>query len=312
MTTKQRVPLSPTPRTASGGTPSRTRRRDRGRRWRVAAGVAGGVLIAATAAVLIARFTFQRQISREVTALFAARADGPGAAVTEAEIANLPEPVQRWLRASGVVGRERPTTVRLTYTGEFRLGEDKGWMPFDSETYYTTDPPALLWTVTMRMFPLVSITGRDRYARGEGSIHMRVLSLVPVANKSGGGLNQGSLLRYLGETIWFPSGTLSPYITWESIDANSARATMTYQGVSGSLTFFFDAEGRVIRQEAAGRNNDATGRPERWSIPITAYGVFDGVLVPAEGEAVWNYATGDFSYIRMRITDIEYNRPEQY
>jgi hypothetical protein len=82
--------------------------------------------------------------------------------------------------------------------------------------------------------------------------------------------------------------------------------------VTASLTFFFDAEGRVIRQEAVGRYNDARGRPERWSVPITGYGQFDGVRVPTEGTGVWNYETGDYTYIHWRVSDVQYDRPERY
>ena len=46
---------------------------------------------------------------------------------------------------------------------------------------------------------MVSVVGRDQYRDGQASIQMRVLSLVPVANKTGGRLNQGDLLRYLDD-----------------------------------------------------------------------------------------------------------------
>jgi hypothetical protein len=78
--------------------------------------------------------------------------------------------VQRWLRASGAVDRAAPSTIRLRYDGQFRLGEQTSWMPCTSQTYYTTNPPALLWTVDMRMFGSVPIVGRDRYS------DMRILS----------------------------------------------------------------------------------------------------------------------------------------
>ena len=54
----------------------------------------------------------------------------------------------------------------------------------------------------MHMAPLVSLFGRDRYVNGEGDMDLR-LSLLPVARKSGGGLNQGDLLRFLTEATWF-------------------------------------------------------------------------------------------------------------
>jgi len=283
-----------------------------GQRGRIALGAVAGVALLAASAVAVARVAFEREIAGEIDDLFTARAANPPSVVTEADLAGLPEPVQRWLRASGVIGKERPSIVRLKYEGDFRLSEDKSWMPYQSETYYTTDPPAFLWRVKMEMFPLVSIVGRDRYCDGDGGIRMRLLGFIPVADKAGGALNQGSLLRYLGETVWFPAAVLSPHITWEPIDAHAARATMTYRGVSGSLTFFFDADGRVVRQEAADRYNDARGGPERWSIPITAWGQFGNVRVPTEGEGVWNYDTGDFTYIRWRVTDVEYDRAERY
>ena len=62
------------------------------------------------------------------------RADPPSA--TEAARASLPEPVQRWLRSSGVVDRQRPRAVRRRYEGDFRLGEDKDWLPFTSQTVH--------------------------------------------------------------------------------------------------------------------------------------------------------------------------------
>ena len=43
-------------------------------------------------------------------------------------------------------------------------------------------------------------------------------------------IDQGALLRYLGEIVWVPSAALSDYITWEEMDSTTARATMSYEG----------------------------------------------------------------------------------
>jgi hypothetical protein len=66
----------------------------------------------------------------------------------------------------------------------------KGWLPFRAEQYFTTHPPGFLWKASFRMAPLVSVVGRDQYRAGEASMQMRALSLIPVANKTGGGLHQ--------------------------------------------------------------------------------------------------------------------------
>jgi hypothetical protein len=266
----------------------------------------------AAAALVAGRVMLDRRLSAEVSTLYAARLQADPAVVDEAKLASLPDPVQHWLHASGAVDHAAPSTIRLRYNGQFRLGEQNSWMPYRSQTYYTTNPPALLWTVDMRMFGIVPIVGRDRYSGGRGDINMRIFSLIPVADKTGNGLNQGALLRYLGETAWFPSGVLVPYIRWEAVDASSAVATMTYKGEAAALTFVFNAEGQLIRQETAARYNDARGQLERWSVPVKAHGLFNGVCVPTEGSAVWNYDTGDFEYIRWRVSDVEYDVPHRY
>ena len=267
--------------------------------------------IVATAAVGVGRVATERRIAGEITDLFAASEDTAPSIVTEADLAELPEPVQRWLRWSQVVGKARPATVRLKMEGQFRTGEDQGWMPFTSEEYYTTDPPGFVWSVRMNAAPLLAIVGRDRYTDGVGDIEMRLLGLIPVADKRGGDLNQGALLRYLNETMWFPAATLSPYITWAARDATSAVATMSYGGVTASATFVFDAQGQLTTMTAL-RNNDAKGRALPWSTPLNAYGEFNGVRVPLGGEAIWAYETGDFTYIRLRVTELEYDRPARF
>jgi hypothetical protein len=244
-------------------------------------------------------------------ALFAASKGVQPTVLTEIEVAGLPEPVQRWLRYARVVGTERPATVRLKMEGEFRQAAGRGWMPFEAEEYYTTDPPGFVWTTRMQLAPLLSVVGRDRYAGGEGSIDMRLLALIPVARASGAKLDQGALLRYLNETMWFPAAAVSPYITWDGIDATSARATMSYGGVTAPATFVFDEQGR-LNDMVAERYELTSGRLETWSTPIRAYGEFAGIRVPVEGEGIWKYHAGDFSYIRLRITQIEYNRPERF
>jgi hypothetical protein len=161
------------------------------------------------------------------------------------------------------------------------------------------------------MAPFMSVNGRDMYRAGEASLEMRVLSLIAVANRKGGGLNQGDLLRFLGETQWFPAAALSDYIAWQPIDASSARATMTYGGLAASMTFRFDGDGRPIECTAA-RYNDARGHDETWVNRNDSDGDFGGIRVPVAGEARWEYTTGPYPYIRWQITNIEQDHPARF
>ncbi len=268
------------------------------------------VAIVAASASVGGRIVAERRIEREIDDLFAASATAEQVVITEADLKELPEPVQRWLRYSGVVGKDRPAVVRLKQEGELRLG-DRGWFPFTAEEYYTTDPPGYVWSVKMEMAPLVYVVGRDAYIGGKGSMDMRLFGLVSVAKESGPDMDVGALLRYLNEIMWFPAAAISPYITWEAIDTESALATMSYGGVSASATFFFDEQGRLTNMTAE-RYDREDGKDNLWSTPLTDYGEFAGVRVPVEGEAVYARDTGDYPYIRLRITEVEYDRPERY
>jgi hypothetical protein len=273
-------------------------------------GIAGAATaaLAVFAAAAIGRASFERRIDEERAALLAASRAPEPRVVTEDDPRALPDPVQRWLRWAQVAGKPIPAAVRLTQEGRFRQGEGRAWMPFTAEEHFTTDPPGFVWKTTMRMAPGLSIVGRDAYVAGRGSIDMRLFGLIPVARASGPALDQGALLRYLNETMWFPAAALSPHITWEPVDAQSARATMRYGGVTGEATFIFDGMGRPVDMVAE-RQDLARGQLETWSTPLQEYGEFGGVRVPVTGQGIWRYDTGDFAYIELRITDLEFDPP---
>jgi hypothetical protein len=269
-----------------------------------------GFIVIAAAVLAAGRMLFERRMAGEIDALLADALRSTRSPITERDLERLPEPVQRWLRYASVVGTEMPATVRLRQEGQFQL-EGRGWVPYMAEQYFTVTPPGFLWKASFRMAPLVAVAGRDRYRAGEASMEMRVLSLVPVANKSGGGLNQGDLLRCLGEAQWFPAAALADFIVWEAVDAESARATMTCGGIAAAMIVRFDACGRPIESTAV-RYNDARGRNERWVNRNDSDQEFGGIRVPATGEARWEYDSGPYPYIRWRIAALEVNHPARF
>jgi hypothetical protein len=275
------------------------------KRAKIVLGGIAAIVAVVAGVVFVARTVFERRIGAETAALLATAQEPPLAVVTEENLADLPEPVQRWLRWAQVVDTPYPRTVQLTQQGQFRLGQNAGWMPFTALEVYTTNPPGFLWQTSMRMFPGVSIVGRDRYAEGEGSIQMRIMGLIPVANASGRDLNQGALLRYLNEIMWFPAAALSPFISWTDAGPDAATATITDGGIGAEATFFFDAQGRPVDMRAV-RYDMGSNALQEWSTPLRAWGEFGGIRVPVEGSGVWKYPAGDFDYIELEITGVEY------
>ena len=282
-------------------------------RLKTMTGLAGtvAVVVAVVASALgIGRRRLEHRIDAEIEGLLESGRVGVRAPVSADDLAALPEPVQRWMRWAGVVGGQIPSTVRLKQEGELRVG-DGGWLPFTAEQYYSTAPPAFVWKADIRMGPGVRIIGKDSYLDGRGALEMRVLGVVPVARDSGPEMDAADLLRFLNEMMWFPAGALIPEITWEPVDDVSARATMSYGGASGTATFYFDLDGRVTNMVADRLDRDH-GSVVPWSTPIAAHGEFDGVRVPTVGEALYARPEGDFPYIRLTVTDVDYDVPQRY
>jgi len=275
-----------------------------------------GMLVAITLAVaLVAAATrrFHNRIDHEARALLVDARVAAAGTVQPGELERLPAPVRRWLETAGVVGRPRATTVRLKQRGEMRTGPDKPWMPVAAEQYFSVEPPGFVWRVDGRMMHVLPFAGQDRYVDGHGRMLIKLASLITVADGSGSEIDQGAMLRFLGEIVWFPSAALSPYIRWEAIDDRSARATMQYAGLTVAALFTFDEGGRLVSL-TADRYMSSGGKAslEKWSIPITEWRTVRGVGMPVRGGAVWKLPGGDFDYYRWEIVDVEVNNPALY
>jgi hypothetical protein len=269
------------------------------------AGIGGG------AVGIALRRRFDLAIREQIDSMLAAVANEPSTQIIESDLASLPEPVQRWLRWSGVVGLAIPSSIRLKQVGQFRLAANRPWMPFAAEQYYTTDPPGFVWKVRMQFLPLLSMVGADRYIGGLGSIDMRLNGLFPVAAQAGGALNEAALLRYLDEIVWFPQAALSRFITWQPHGTDSAIAAISDAGLTARATFVFDEDGRPTKVVAT-RYNSNTRRAESWLTICRDHVRLNGVGVPAGGEGIWRLSSGELSYIRLDVTRLDYKVPVRF
>jgi hypothetical protein len=255
----------------------------------------------------------RNQFRRDVTALFEASDHRPGDIVTEADINGIPEPVQRYLQHSRIIGKQRVNTIRLKQNGFMRMNETGGWIPLTAEEYYTVNPPGFVWFGQLKVNPILNFRAKDRLRNGKGSMLVKLLSLIKVVDASGVEMDQGALMRYFSEMIWFPTAFLGSNIQWEKIDSGRARGTFTYGDKQVSADFHINEAGQLTNLVA--QRYRSVGKEflkEKWSTPITNYAELNGLNLPVKGEAVWHLNGGDFSYIKVEITDLEYDTPIGY
>ena len=70
-------------------------------------------------------------------------------------------------------------------------------------------------------------------------------SIFPIVNTIGKEMDQGSMMRYLDEMLWFPSAFLRKNLAFEPVDDRSTKITLTDLGRSVTATIFFDNESSV-------------------------------------------------------------------
>lgn len=253
---------------------------------------------------------FDRMVKKEVHELLNPVNKVNAGIITPESIEGLPAIVQKWLRRSNVIGKEKISTVFLTQKGLMRATADAKWMHFEAEQYFTTSSPGFIWKASMDAENFITIVARDKYANGHGNMLIKAMNLIPIANSSGKEIDQGTMLRYLAELSWFPSAALNDYITWEPVDELSARVIMRDGDTTVSGTFSFNSDGDIIGFEAK-RYGDFNGKYalETWSVRMTGYKIFNDIRIPNKSEVTWKLEAGDFTWLEVEVTDIAYNAP---
>ncbi|MFC1712943.1 DUF6544 family protein [Candidatus Poribacteria bacterium] len=267
------------------------------------------ILLIALITVSIGGRMFRRQVKQEVTQLFEAGTKS-GGTFTYDQIEALPDPVQRYFRYALKEWQTYISYARLKHTGTFRTTPGKKWMPIAGEQYFATEKPGFVWFAKVKPFPLFWIAARDRYFQGKGNVLIKLYSTITIGNSNGKEVDQGSLLRFLGEAAWFPTALLpGEQLHWESVDDRSAKVIFSDRGIDVSALVHFNDKGKIT-DLVADRYKDTT--LERWTGSYMEYKEMHGVMIPTMIEAVWNLGSGNFSYAKFRITEIEYNNPSVY
>jgi len=272
------------------------------------------LLVAIATLVASGRKRFRAMVSSNVAELYSEPAQEVGSMEMNQRWESLPEPVRRHLRYAIYASRGPMRTARLKHGGFFRTRPGQRWLPIQGEEYFTIRRPGFVWDASIRLAPGLWIEARDRLHRGRGHMLVKLWSAFKMADARGAEIDQGALLRWLAEVVWFPFGFVGEAIQWEAVDARSARATIIEGGSPLSAIFEGDEEGKFVRLRA-NRYWDVGGGKTvltPWVGLCNDYRDFGGVRIPAEIEVHWQLEQGDFSYARFRVTALEFNVPGRF
>jgi len=262
------------------------------------------ILLAGILTLAIGLLSFNHKVDKEIRELSSKSGSEKEALVTAEMLQDLPEPVQRYLKYSGVVGKPIVRSVHLKQVGRIRQNAQQPWMEFVADEYYTVAPPAFIWRAKAKAAGLPLVRVRDKYANGSGNMLVTMGGILNMVDAKGAEIDQGSMMRYFNEMMWFPTAFLGDNVSWKAIDDNSVEVTFNDSGKSINAKMYFDEVGRLVNFIARRyRDTDL----ETWSTPITEYGEFEGLKLPVRGQGVWNLSSGDLIYIELQLTEVEYN-----
>jgi hypothetical protein len=200
----------------------------------------------------------------------------PGSVITEADLAPLPMPVQRYLRYAGVVGQPRVLAFQVRMTGRIRSAANAPWMPFTAEQTSVIHPPQRYFFMQATRAGL-PIDGLHAYAEDGASMHIKLLSVFPLVDLKGPVLTRTETVTVLNDmAIMAPAALIDPAIRWREIDerqveasftngSNEVRAVLVFDTTTGALVDFWSDDRPALAADGV------TLQPQRWSTPVGGY-----------------------------------------
>ena len=235
---------------------------------------------------------YQRDVDRALARV------APAAPVTDADLAHLPAPVQRYLRTRDVVGSRASAIFARVCTAASGTVPKARWIPLAAEQYNFVDEPARLFYLNGSMF-MIPVQGYHRYVGPSATMRVKAAALVPVVDVSGNEMTQGETVTMFNDMcVMAPATLINPAIEWVPVDALTARATFTNAGHTIRAELSFNQAGELTNFWSDDRYQTSPDgksvKKVRWSTPLGPYRSF--------GSVRWHRAARDAGTSRVAST----------
>lgn len=230
--------------------------------------------------------------------------------VTEQDIQHLPEPVQKYLRYVGAIGKEKIQSVKLEFTGDFKTAPDRKYAKFNSVQYNFFGRTKRFFYMKMPMMGIPCF-GLHVYKEASASMKINLASLLEVVDAKGEKMDQGETVTIFNDLcLMAPAALIDANVKWQTIDQLTVIANYTNKGITISATLYFNEKGELTNFISTDRFMSSDGKTYLnypWSTPATNYKEFGGRKVPTYGETIWQMPEGDYVYGKFNLKSVVYN-----
>ena len=229
--------------------------------------------------------------------------------VTEDDLRELPEPMARYLRFSGVVGKRRISAVHLVHSGHFKPGADRAWMSIDGEYFMTTKKPSFFWYGKVNIVPGISFVALDSYAGGSGRMVVKLMSVFRIVDDRSRQVSASAFGRAVAELTMAPSFFLDrARVRCSRAGSDQVRCTVTDGDFSTHADLFVNDDGSLNRIELMRYFDRGNGQAtlERFTGKGSRPKSFDGRVLASRMDGVWNLSEGDLHYVSFDIDRVDF------
>lgn len=252
----------------------------------------------------------KRLYKKEVHANLERFKDSKPDILTEADIQHLPEIVQRYLRYTGIIGKEKVFNFRVEFEGKIRSNPDDDWMKLESVQYNFVDKPTRIFYITAKKMGIPAV-GIHLYKDETAIMLIKLLGLFTVSDAKGPEMNQGETVTLFNDMcLMAPATLIDKNIQWESIDSLTVNTKFTNGGITVGATLSFNEKGELINFISYDRFETKDGKIYKnypWKTPVMSYKEINGLKLAQGGQAIYEHLVRDFCYGIFIIKDIEYN-----
>lgn len=274
-------------------------------------GTIANIIIVVAIALAFGSWHFRRLYETDVKQQLEVHTTVTNDILTEQDIGFLPEPVKKYIRYTGSIGKPKVRNFRIDFEGKIRSEDKTPWMPFQSEQHNFLQQSLRLFFLHAEMKRL-PVTGYHRYKNGEAFMDIRLLSLIKVQYQDGEEMGVAETVTFFNDMcVMAPATLIDHRITWNEVVGNKVLATFTTNGISISAWLHFNEEGQLINFVSEDRHAlmpDGTMQKYRWSTPVKDYADYNGIKLASFAEAVYDYPEGPFVYGQFHLQQVIYNQ----
>lgn len=230
--------------------------------------------------------------------------------LTEEDLVELPQPVQKYIRYSGAVGKEKVHNFRAVFRGQFKPKPDSKFLDIRAVQYNFYDEPTRAFYMEATMYGL-PVEGLHLYIGPNATMQIKIASLLQVVDAKGSELDRSETVTLFNDMCFLAPATLiDDHIEWETVDSTTVKAKFTNQGNTVSATLFFNEKGKLINFSSEDRAESTDGKvynKYKWTTPLSNYKVFGGRRQASYGEAIWHKPEGEYRYGKFNLVKIDHN-----